>query len=148
MNISRTLNPLASGKRLALAGLATAALATTAAWTAKKARRAEREHAPQGSFIEVDGVRIHYLDRGQGTPVLLLHGNAVSAEDFVTSGLIDRLAERYRVIAFDRPGFGHMSVLAIGCERRANRRQRWASLTGRLARVRPGAYVSSETRGR
>jgi pimeloyl-ACP methyl ester carboxylesterase len=107
MNISRTLNHLASGKRLALAGLATAALATTAAWTAKKASRAERDHAPQGSFIEVDGVRIHYLDRGQGTPVVLLHGNAVSAEDFVVSGLIDRLAERYRVIAFDRPGFGH-----------------------------------------
>jgi pimeloyl-ACP methyl ester carboxylesterase len=106
--LPRTLNHLTpNSKRIALAGLATAALATTAAWTGKKARRAEQDHVPQGSFIEVDGVRIHYLDRGQGTPVVLLHGNAVSAEDFVVSGLISRLAERYRVIAFDRPGFGH-----------------------------------------
>ena len=106
--VSRTLNQLTpQTKRLALAGLATAALATTAGWVAKKARRAERDHAPQGSFIEVDGVRMHYLDRGRGTPVVLLHGNAVSAEDFVVSGLFSRLGERYRVIAFDRPGFGH-----------------------------------------
>ena len=106
--IPRALNQLSpNSKRIALAGLASAALAATAAWTAKKAHRAEKDHAPQGSFIEVDGVRMHYLDRGHGTPVLLVHGNAVSAEDFVVSGLIDRLAERHRVIAFDRPGFGH-----------------------------------------
>ena len=28
-------------------------------------------------------------------------------EDFQSSGLIDRAAKKYRVIAFDRPGFGH-----------------------------------------
>ena len=39
--------------------------------------------------------------------MVLLHGNAVRLEDFMVSGLINRLAERYRVIAFDRPGFGH-----------------------------------------
>ena len=106
--LSRTFNRLAPGpRRIAVAALGTAALAATAAWVARKARRAEQEHAPRGSFVEVDGVRLHYLDRGRGVPVVLLHGNAVSAEDFVVSGLIDRLAERYRVIAFDRPGYGH-----------------------------------------
>ena len=104
----RVLNRLAPRrKHIALAGVATATLAATAAWVAQKARRAEQNHPAQGAFLEVDGVRIHYLDRGQGTPVLLLHGNALSAEDFVVSGLINRLAKRYRVIAFDRPGFGH-----------------------------------------
>ena len=92
---------------MALAGLATATLAATAAWTAHKARRAEQEHRSNGAFLEIDGVRVHYLDRGQGTPVLLLHGNVVGLQDFAVSGLIDRLATRYRVIAFDRPGFGH-----------------------------------------
>src|SRR4051812_41076570 len=29
------------------------------------------------------------------------------AEDFVICGLVDQLAKRYRVIAIDRPGFGH-----------------------------------------
>jgi pimeloyl-ACP methyl ester carboxylesterase len=106
--LPRALNQLAPGsKRIALAGLATATLAATAAWVAHKARRAEQDHAPKGTFLKVDGIRVHYLDRGQGTPVLLLHGNAVGLEDFVVSGLIDRLAERYRVIAFDRPGYGH-----------------------------------------
>jgi pimeloyl-ACP methyl ester carboxylesterase len=106
--LPRTLNSLAfRSNGIALAGLATATLAATAAWIAHKARRAEHDHAPKGAFLKVDGVRVHYLDRGQGTPVLLLHGNAVGLEDFVVSGLIDRLAERYRVIAFDRPGYGH-----------------------------------------
>ena len=95
------------GTGVALAGLGTAVLAVTAAWVALKARRAERDHPPAGAFIEVDGVRLHYLDRGRGTPVVLFHGNAVHLEDFMASGLIDRLAARYRVIAFDRPGFGH-----------------------------------------
>ncbi|HVE49611.1 MAG TPA: alpha/beta hydrolase [Casimicrobiaceae bacterium] len=39
--------------------------------------------------------------------MVLLHGNAVHLGDFEASGLIDRLAKNFRVIAFDRPGFGH-----------------------------------------
>ena len=94
-------------KRVLFAGLAAGALAATAGWVAHKARRAEEDQPPQGTFVDVDGVRVHYLDRGRGIPVVLLHGNAVRLQDFVASGLVDRLAERYRVVAFDRPGFGY-----------------------------------------
>jgi pimeloyl-ACP methyl ester carboxylesterase len=94
-------------KRTAVAGLSIAALAATAVYTALKAKRAERDNPPKGASIEVDGVRLHYLERGVGSPVVLLHGNAVRLEDFVASGLVDRLAEHHRVIAFDRPGYGH-----------------------------------------
>ena len=45
--------------------------------------------------------------RGGGPPVVLLHGNVVTAEDFDTSGVLDLVAKRHRVIAFDRPGFGY-----------------------------------------
>ena len=90
----------------ALAAAATAALAT-ALWVRHRARNAERENPPIGRFIEVDGVRLHYLERGEGPAVVLLHGNTVLLQDFVGSGLIERLAERHRVIAFDRPGFGY-----------------------------------------
>jgi pimeloyl-ACP methyl ester carboxylesterase len=38
---------------------------------------------------------------------VLLHGNGSMVQDFQSSGLIDMAAERYRVIAFDRPGFGY-----------------------------------------
>lgn len=71
------------------------------------ARRTERRHPPEGSFITVDGVRLHYSDRGQGSPVVLIHGNAVTGADWNTSGVADRLLAKHRVIIFDRPGFGH-----------------------------------------
>jgi pimeloyl-ACP methyl ester carboxylesterase len=71
------------------------------------AREAERRNPPKGSFVEVDGVRLHYLEKGSGPPVVLLHGNQSLVEDFEISGLFDLLARNHRVIAIDRPGFGH-----------------------------------------
>ena len=71
------------------------------------AQKAERRNPPLGRFITVDGVRLHYVDRGTGTPLVLLHGNGSMIEDFQSSGLIDLAAKNYRVIAIDRPGFGH-----------------------------------------
>src|SRR3712207_859052 len=82
--------------------LALLALANHAA-----ARWAERRHPPQGAFVEVDGTRLHYSDRGTGRPVVLLHGNAVTGADYNTSGVAERLVGAYRVVVFDRPGFGH-----------------------------------------
>ena len=40
-----------------------------------------------GRFIAVDGTRLHYIDRGSGTPVVLLHGNGAVTEDYVSSGV-------------------------------------------------------------
>ena len=106
--ITRRLStPDPTDKRLAIAGVTAAVLAATAAWVAYRARRAEAEHPPSGRFVEVDGVRLHYIDRGLGTPVVLLHGTMVRLEDLVASGLVDRLARHHRVVAFDRPGFGY-----------------------------------------
>ena len=70
-----------------------------------------RRHPPIGKFIEVDGLRLHYIERGpRGAPVLvLLHGNGMMLQDFVISTLLDGAAERYHVLCFDRPGFGHSS---------------------------------------
>jgi pimeloyl-ACP methyl ester carboxylesterase len=99
--------PARRRNRLGAIALATVALAATAATVARAARRAEQQHPPRGAFMVHDGVRLHYLERGEGTPVVLLHGNLVHAGDFVASGLIDRLAQHHRVVAFDRPGFGH-----------------------------------------
>jgi pimeloyl-ACP methyl ester carboxylesterase len=91
-------------------GLTLAAVGTliAAAFVVRsKTRQAERAHPPIGQFIEVDGVRLHYVERGQGQALVLLHGNGSMVEDFSGSGLIDRAAADYRVIVFDRPGFGH-----------------------------------------
>ena len=84
-----------------------ASLAAMTACNIYRARKAEREHPPTGRFVTVDGVRLHYIEKGEGSPVVLLHGNVVTAEDFRTSGVLNLLARRHRVIAFDRPGFGY-----------------------------------------
>ncbi len=106
MNISRIRTTrLINGRTALLAGSAAVA-AATALWVKYKADKAERDNPPIGQFIEVDGVRLHYVERGEGPPIVLLHGNVVLLHDFIASGLIDSLAEEHRVIAFDRPGFG------------------------------------------
>jgi pimeloyl-ACP methyl ester carboxylesterase len=71
--------------------------------------RAEKRHPPIGEFLECDGVRLHYLQCGpiNGPVVVLLHGNGTLIQDFMLSGLLDLLTRRYRVICFDRPGFGY-----------------------------------------
>lgn len=102
MNVSRQ-GTARSSTLLAVA----ATLAATALLVRRSARKAEVRHPPLGRFIEVDGVRLHYLEAGQGQAVLLLHGNGARADDFEGCGLIAALSPRYRVIAFDRPGFGH-----------------------------------------
>lgn len=71
------------------------------------AKKALRDNPPQGRFVDVDEVRLHYVERGEGRPLVLFHGNGSMIQDFESSGLIDIAAENYRVIVFDRPGFGH-----------------------------------------
>ena len=71
---------------------------------------AEQRNPPIGGFIECDGVRLHYIERGDavgGPCVVLFHGNGTMMQDLILSGLVDRLARYYRVICFDRPGFGY-----------------------------------------
>jgi len=72
-------------------------------------RAAERRNPPIGIFIECDGVRLHYIERGDAAMpcVVLFHGNGTMIQDFILSGLVDRLAHNYRVVCFDRPGFGY-----------------------------------------
>lgn len=90
-----------------IAAIAAAALAGLWIYGRFKARRAERDHPPGGRFVDVDGVRLHYLDRGRGDPVVLLHGNGATGADFTSAGLVDRIACTHRVVVFDRPGYGY-----------------------------------------
>lgn len=58
-----------------------------------------------GGFVTIEGLRLHYVSRGAGVPVVLLHGNAGFTHDY--SAVINFLVERgYRALAFDRPGHG------------------------------------------
>lgn len=86
---------------------AAGALAAAYMVVRSKTRQAEADNPPAGEFVTVDGVRLHYLRRGAGPVVVLLHGNGATSLDFELSGLVDMLAREHTVIAFDRPGFGY-----------------------------------------
>lgn len=55
-------------------------------------------------FIERDGIRQHYVDEGQGDPVVMLHGNPTWS--FFFRNLIKDLSRDHRVIAPDHVGCG------------------------------------------
>jgi pimeloyl-ACP methyl ester carboxylesterase len=92
---------------LATAAAIIGALALSALANRRLAKKAESDNPPVGQFLEVNGVRLHYVERGSGEPLVLLHGNGSMIQDFQSSGLIDSASKNYRVIVFDRPGFGH-----------------------------------------
>jgi pimeloyl-ACP methyl ester carboxylesterase len=108
-SVRRDRNAAAGHSYAVAAIVAAGALAATALLNRHLAKKAEHDNPPAGKFLEVDGVRLHYVERGSGEPLVLLHGNGSMIEDFVSSGLVDLAAKDYRVIIIDRPGFGHSS---------------------------------------
>jgi pimeloyl-ACP methyl ester carboxylesterase len=95
------------GNRALMAGAVGvgAALGGLMFWSRRRARGAERANPPMGTFVEADGVRLHYVSRGRGRPVVFLHGLGGMVQDWHLS-LLDRAARNWRCIAFDRPGYG------------------------------------------
>ena len=89
------------------AAVAIGSLVVSALINRSLAKKAEHDNPPSGRFLNVNGVRLHYVERGSGEPLVLLHGNGSMIQDFETSGLLSLAAAKYRVIVFDRPGFGH-----------------------------------------
>lgn len=107
---------LVSGLAAALIGLALAVLAAAAVATALIAARVEARYPPAGRFVEVAGGRLAVIEDGpaegaRGT-IVLLHGASASGIEPM-EGIGRRLAAKgFRVLAFDRPGFGWSDRLA------------------------------------
>lgn len=74
-------------------------------FTANTARKVEAGFKPSGKFMDVDGQRIHYVDKGQGPPIVMIHGLGGNLLNY-SYALADRLAKDHRVIMIDRPGSG------------------------------------------
>ncbi|TIW95535.1 MAG: alpha/beta fold hydrolase [Mesorhizobium sp.] len=94
---------------LLLAVLVVASLVLATLWIAAKA---ERLVPPVGKFIEIDGNRIHYVDRGEGRPIVFVHGLGAQLHHFRHT-LFGQFGPGYRLIALDRPGAGY-SMRASG----------------------------------
>lgn len=88
---------------------AAALLAAAATYTAVRTRAIETAFPATGRYVEVDGVRLHYIGQGpadNGKPaIIVVHGASSNVRD-LKLGVADILARDYHVLAFDRPGFG------------------------------------------
>jgi 3-oxoadipate enol-lactonase len=60
--------------------------------------------AAQGRYAEINGTRIYYEDEGSGHPLVLIHGWPLSERMWDDQARV--LKEYYRVIRYDRRGFG------------------------------------------
>ncbi len=60
-----------------------------------------REHS---NFVEVDGSQLHYLEMGQGDPILFLHG--IPTSSYLWRHIMPTLAKHGRCIAPDLIGMG------------------------------------------
>jgi 2-hydroxy-6-oxo-6-(2'-aminophenyl)hexa-2,4-dienoate hydrolase len=63
---------------------------------------------PQGRTVSIGGVETHYLEAGEGKPLVLIHGGGAGADAKGNwEGCIPEYAKRFRVLAVDMIGFGN-----------------------------------------
>ncbi len=72
--------------------------------------QAVRDFPPEGRLLNVTGRQVHAVVMGTGPDLVLIHGASGNTRD-MTFSLAPRLAKRYRVIVFDRPGLGYTERL-------------------------------------
>ena len=87
-----------------------AAIALTVFWFARPADvsfdelRASIPNSEYSHFADIDGVRLHYQEKGTGTPLILIHGYTSSVYSW--KDVFEPLSKNFRVIAVDLKGFG------------------------------------------
>ena len=63
------------------------------------------EYPFESRWFERQGVSMHYVDEGQGIPIVLCHGNPTWS--YLYRNIIKALSPDFRCIAYDLPGFGY-----------------------------------------
>ncbi len=58
----------------------------------------------ESNFLDIEGQNLHYIDKGEGRPVIMVHGNPTWS--FYFRNLIQELSQDYRAIALDHIGCG------------------------------------------
>ncbi len=66
--------------------------------------KTEIPNSEYSEFAEINGVRIHYQEKGEGTPLVLVHGYTSFA--YTWKDVFEPLSKSFRVIAVDLKGFG------------------------------------------
>ena len=78
----------------------------------KNGPRADK--ATKSSAVKIDGKKIHYLTAGQGPALIFLHGYTQTSR--MWRPLIDKLKDKFTVIAPDLPGIGDSDIPKDGCD--------------------------------
>ncbi|MEP6570975.1 MAG: alpha/beta hydrolase [Acidobacteriota bacterium] len=96
--------------KLLLVVIVIATVALTVFWFARPAdvsfeeARASVPNSAYSQFADIDGVRIHYQEKGTGAPLVLIHGYLSSTYSW--KDVFEPLAKDFHVIALDLKGFG------------------------------------------
>ena len=96
--------------RLFLVLIVIAAIVITVFWFARPADvsfdelRATVPNSEYSHFADIDGVRIHYQEKGTGIPLVLIHG--FTSSTYSWKDVFGPLSKDFRVIAVDLKGFG------------------------------------------
>jgi len=66
--------------------------------------KTEIPHSAYSKFAEINGVKLHYQEKGEGTPLVLIHG--YTSLTYTWKDVFEPLSKDFRVIAIDLKGFG------------------------------------------
>ena len=127
---------IAAGILVALVLVALAAAGFLVLKTRAIARAAEKAVPPCGRFVEVGGNRIHYVEEGEGRPILFIHGLGGTLHHFRQPLFGGRLAG-FRLIALDRPGAGYSTRAPGATARLPEQAETIAGFIDRLGLDRP-----------
>jgi pimeloyl-ACP methyl ester carboxylesterase len=93
-------------RALTLTAAAAVGLYAYGAYAVRRFENLDPESAgAPGQIADIDGIRLHYIDAGQGDPVVLVHG--LNASTFTYRYTVPELSRKTRVIAIDLLGFGY-----------------------------------------
>jgi pimeloyl-ACP methyl ester carboxylesterase len=96
--------------KILLALIVIAAIALVVFWFARPADvsfdevRASVPNSRYSHFAEIDGVLVHYQEKGTGAPLVLIHG--FTSSTYSWKDVFEPLSKNFRVIAVDLKGFG------------------------------------------
>ena len=72
------------------------------------------DRTAESRFAKIDGKKLHYLTAGKGPAIILLHGYTQTSR--MWRPLIDKLKDKFTVIAPDLPGIGDYDIPKNGCD--------------------------------
>jgi pimeloyl-ACP methyl ester carboxylesterase len=107
-----------------------------AAFSGATARKIEKAVPRDGELVELDGDTLHYVDKGSGPAVLMIHGLAGQMRNFHRQ-VVDDLAKDHRVVLVDRPGSGYSTRAQGKSARLAVQADSIAALIRKLGLQRP-----------